>query len=166
MQQKRKSFGAFSLLSGDSALGIYLSCQDCLEIVTRCLLIRTKLPNQMWSCDLYSLGTMTASTYKIANLARFTFMTTVRSTSTRRGSILKESNYPAVLTVPVPELTLENDEIAKKLLENRKVVDMANQDHEDERAKRLYTILRHSSKYKQLKVSRFLKIGRKGQLDK
>lgn len=76
-----------------------------------------------------------------------------------RAGILK------VTAVPQPEntidhsiQTLDNDDIAQSMLENRSITDsmLISDDAEIERQQRLYTMLRTSSKYKRLQVTLIL----------
>ena len=75
-------------------------------------------------------------------------------TKPRSGSILKPT-IPIIITEAVDcTPTLANDAIAQKMLENRNIKDSGVIDDvaEQERQKRLYLMIKSSSKYKHLQV--------------
>ena len=80
------------------------------------------------------------------------------SESSNLTGILKVTTQPlAEYIVDHSIQTLENDDIAQSMLENRSITDsmLIGDDAEVERQQRLYTMLRTSSKYKRLQVRYF-----------
>ena len=75
-------------------------------------------------------------------------------TKPRSGSILKQTIPIASSDTVDPTPTLEGDEIAKKMLESRNIKDGNNISDvaEKERQKRMYAMIKSSSKYKHLQV--------------
>ena len=83
-------------------------------------------------------------------------LTIVMATKTkpRSGSILKQTTPIASSETVDPSPTFEGDEIAKKMLDSRNIKDGNNISDvaEKERQKRMYAMIKSSSKYKHLQV--------------